>query len=1145
MLDRKPSDQGRTRADETPRSRSIAVHVEREFVGRATELAVLRTALEALRRGAGTCFLVTGEAGIGKTRLASQFTCDLVADGVRVAWGRCWEAGGAPSYWPWVEVIRQLVGSLRAPLDLGVRGRFLAQLAPDLAEHFGAVGQEGPVPSDPESARFLMFDAVGALLRKFADMSPLAVVIDDLHAADHASLLLLAFVARRLADVPLLIVGTLREHESESPADLSESIADYARSATRIQLGGLTKGDISSLLVSASGADTSEEFVSRIHDATAGNAFLVDEVLRSLAGEDHRPAADASREFAIPAGVRDAARRRLSTMHQSTAEAVEVAAAIGREFDATIVARALDRTATDLLAALEEPIDLGIISEVGRHPGRFQFRHALIRDAVYDSASPSHRVALHRRIGEALADSAPERHPGEIAHHFLIAASAGDGRFVEYAVGAARRALARMAFEEAVTIYERTLAALTFVPPDGRLRCEILLGLAEAKEWANDVTSSRKFFEEAAASARDIAATDLFVRAALGIGAVAARKFTATSRYECAPFLLLEALQKVEAADFGTRALLLSRLSLHHLTVGERDKADSLGVEAITLARQHGDLALLAETLIARQSVLFGPDGMEERRTIADEVLAIGTHLLRSDLVLRGHALRFATRFECGDMPGADADLEQHRRLAEQLSDPFDQWANLVWRGARVLLEGKFTEAQACAERSIELVRNIPGPHSAEVNGPAAYVGQVILILETASRNLPAALMTRDYDLRFPEMSIWQVAAILGHMRANDRQSVALELDRLAAHEFRNFERNGVWLGTLSVISEAIAFVRDRQRASLAYPLLLPYAGRHGTASLVASFGPVSRYLGLLAATLDRWPDADRHFSDAAEMNRAMGAQPHLARTLFDHGRLLIEQAQVPTLRRGATLVTQARAIAARLDMPGLMRACDALLSMSDISADIDAPKESPHRLEKVGNSWIIHFAGRQTPVGSTKGMAYIAELLRNPDREILAIDLIRAFNGEPSATPAPPRSAASRGVIRKRRHFTEDVVDAKARRAYQRQLARLESELESAECSGDPERVLELRDEIEQLERELSRGIGLGGRVRQSSDVERARISVTRTIHLALGRIAEAAPEAGAALARCIRTGTYCCYVPDGVEYGASIAPTEVAAML
>jgi len=1126
MMDRIRSNQVDPQPPMAAAPSSAGPRTERTFVGRQAELAQLRSGLDVLRRGEGTAFLVCGEAGIGKTRLAAQFSKEATAAGISVVWGRCWEAGGAASYWPWVEVIHEILGP-GEPVDLGSQGRFLAQLVPDLADRFGADGLTAPSPSDPDSARFLMFDAVHALLRRSAERGPLVVVIDDLHVADRASLLLLTFLARRSTGLPLLFLGTMRDGDANVSNDLFETLADVERHTRRIELKGLTTSDIASLLQSESGTEASRTLVERIHDATAGNALFVDEALRCLAADWVPGDVSATLDLPVPSGARDAVRRSLAKMSRASADTLEVAAVVGREFDVTIVARALDQTAAEVLAHLERPIAVGTIAEI--RPGRLQFRHALIRDTIYDSLLPVRRASLHHRVGEALerlADRSPDRHVGELAHHFLLAAPVSDSRFIKYAISAARRALAMMAFEEAVRLCERALDAFDFAQADERLRCELLLGLAAAKEWANDVVGSRRCFEDAAAIARVLDATDLFVRAALGVGAVAARKFTATSRYESAPLLIREALQRIDEADSAKKALLLSRLALDHLTAGSRDEANSLSTEAIGLARHSGDKEVLAETLVARHSILFGPDAMEARRQLADEVLEIGTKLLRTDLVMRGYALRFTIRFECGEVHGADHDLEQHRHLAERLSDPFDRWANLVWRATRFLLAGEYDQAQESAERAIELARNVPGPHSLEVNGPAAYQAQVLLIADTATRDLPRALVAASYRSRFPEVSAWQAADILLHMRANDRDSVALELDRLAAHGFRDFPRNGVWLFTMSIISEAIAFVRDRERAALVYPMLLPFSGLHATPSLVASWGSVARYLGLLAGTLEQWTEADRHFTDAATMNRAMGAQPFLAKTLFDHGRMLIERPQVAALKRGLSLLRQAHALATRLSMPGLLRDCEAIM------ATVHRPHEnasslSLHSMDQVGATWVIRYRDTQTPLRNMRGMAYIAELLRHPDREILAIDLIHALSAD-STDLSPARTEHVRGAVRRRRGFTEDVVDAKARREYKRRLATLERELSTAETQGDPERVLELRDEINQLERELSRVIGLGGRARQSSDTERARISVTRAIHLALGRIVEVAPEAGATLAQFIRTGTWCCYAPD-----------------
>lgn len=1132
MLERTPSDQVGWRAPLLAPPASADPIAERAFVGRGEELALLRTGIEVASRGHGSCTLITGEAGVGKTRLAAEFTTEAASTGMTVAWGRCWEAGGAPSYWPWVEVIRKLVAMGEVD-DLASHGLFLAQLVPDLAEQLGVAGQPAPTPSDPDSARFLMFDAIAALLRRAARRAPLLVVIDDLHRADHASLLLLAFLARRLTDVPLLIVGTLRDDESDVCRELVEPLADVARNATRIELSGLQARDIERLLDAMPGVPSHAELAARIHDVTDGNPFFVDEVLRSIASDARAWEDPVTRiDLRIPSGVRDTIRLKLAAMSPTSVAALEVAAVVGREFDTSLVARALQRGASDVLAALVHPAELGIVAEVPARAGRFQFRHALIRDALYEALPSARRIALHQQVGEAfesVAETAPDQHLGELAHHFLAAAAHGDDRFIKHAMRAARHALARMAFEETVTLYQRTLDALVHVDADQRQRCEILLALAEAKEWANDAAGSRGLFEQAAEIARQLDATDLFVRAALGVGAVAARKFTATSRYESAPLLIREALGRLVDKASGTEALLLSRLALHDMSSGAREDALRTSAEAVALARASADLATLSEVLIVRNAVVFGPDHIAERLEIANEVIALGNQLLRNDLVMRGHALRFTVRFESCDIRGADYDLEQHQALAELLSDPFDRWANLVWRGARVLLEGRFSEAQHLAERAMSLVVSVPGLHGAEVNGPAAFAGQILLIEDTATRELPCQAVAAEYTSKFPEASGWRVVELLLQLRAKDSIALPITIDQLAANQFEDFERNGQWLCSMSLMAEAVAFLGDRNRASMLYSLLRPYGGLQGTASVVASFGPVSRYLGLLAATLDQWDAAEQHFAAAINSTCSMSASPYLAKTYFDYGRLLAARADSAQITRGIGLLERAQTIANRLEMPGLSDQCASVL------ADVRRLQAEEHRLEyalaRHGELWTLTHHGEQSPVRHSKGVAYIAQLLRHPNRDILALNLLNSVAADPDATSAPQIAEQRAEVGRRRGTFVDRVFDAKARQAYEVRLDELEDELSQAEADGDPERVLELRDEMAQLEREVARGVGLGGRNRAVSDVERARISVTRAIRTGLAHIAEGAPGAATVLARRIRTGTYCCYVTSDDE--------------
>ncbi|HKF28854.1 MAG TPA: AAA family ATPase, partial [Candidatus Binataceae bacterium] len=189
------------------------------FIGRERELTELRAGLVDVTAGHGHLFLLGGEPGIGKTRLADEVGRLAVAQGVRVAWGRCWEGGGAPAYWPWIQVVRACLGEVNAEQRAAILGseatpqvvQNIAQLLPELRAAYAPTPRHsGPQPADPEQARFQLFESVGTLLKNVARIEPLVIVIDDLHDADHPSLLLLKFIAGHCKDAHILLVGTYR-----------------------------------------------------------------------------------------------------------------------------------------------------------------------------------------------------------------------------------------------------------------------------------------------------------------------------------------------------------------------------------------------------------------------------------------------------------------------------------------------------------------------------------------------------------------------------------------------------------------------------------------------------------------------------------------------------------------------------------------------------------------------------------------------------------------------------------------------------------------------------------------------------------------------------------------------------------------------
>ena len=198
----------------------------RGFVGRGREIAELSAGLDDAIAGRGRLFLISGEPGIGKTRLADELAVNAASRGMRVMWGRCWEGGGAPAYLPWVDVLRTLI--LNASRD---RERHSA-LPAEIAQLIPELSSETTMPrvtADPQQARFRLFDAIATLLKRFARSVPLLVILDDLHEADHSSLELLKFVARGLTDSRVVIVGTYRDAEVRRSSYLAESISEIVR----------------------------------------------------------------------------------------------------------------------------------------------------------------------------------------------------------------------------------------------------------------------------------------------------------------------------------------------------------------------------------------------------------------------------------------------------------------------------------------------------------------------------------------------------------------------------------------------------------------------------------------------------------------------------------------------------------------------------------------------------------------------------------------------------------------------------------------------------------------------------------------------------------------------------------------------------
>jgi len=423
------------------------------LVGRRIELAQLLAALEESTR-ASRMALVEGEPGIGKTRLVEELATRATEQGAVAVWGRSHEGDGAPAFWPWLGALRSLIAAVPAAAAAASSGGVEQLLRPSATSTgAGAAGDAEPVfTAGP--VRFELFEAVATMLAAAAAEGPLVILLDDLQWADQASLELLGFLAGRLVDEHVLVVGTVRELEVGQNDAVVDALAALSRrpGSRRLPLRGLDEADTERLLEQTTGQPVPPELAATIHARAEGNPFYATELARLLTAGDVSD---------VPAGVRDTVRRRLAQLPEATAELLRVCAVIGRDADLALLTVAAGRSFDDCLDDLDPAVVSRLVVAVDDQPGTFRFAHALVREVVLDGVSSLRRARLHLRVADAIIDVAGDADDAAeiLAEHLWAAAPVGVGaRAAEALQRAAEVAVRRLAFESASDLLRRAIA---------------------------------------------------------------------------------------------------------------------------------------------------------------------------------------------------------------------------------------------------------------------------------------------------------------------------------------------------------------------------------------------------------------------------------------------------------------------------------------------------------------------------------------------------------------------------------------------------------------------------------------------------------------------------------------------------------------
>ena len=470
------------------------------FVGRGPELERLLSTWQTALDGGAHAVLIAGEPGVGKTRLAGEWSRHAYEQGAVVLYGRCDEDLGAP-YQPFAEALRSLIPCLGASRLRGLRGvEALLPLVPGLTDVLPDLA--APTRADPDTERYALFDAVVAVLGVASTSAPVVLILDDLHWAAKPTLLLLRHLLRFGEHARVQIVGTYRSTDLDRSHPLAAMLADLHRdgSATRLQLSGLDEVDVSAYVAEAGYDD--EELARALASVTGGNPFFLIEALRHVdeSGGRWDPST-------LPQGVREAVSRRLSRLPAETNKALAAAAVVGSRFALELVERVVG---DDLVDAFDEACKAGIVIE--EPGGRYRFNHAIVRQSLLAELASVRRMRLHQRIAATL-----ETEPGaddellaELAHHYFECAWAGNAaKAVEYCRRAADQAMARLAYEGAADLYDRAVHALEEVdeelPDRDDQQAELLVARCEALLAAGDVVSAAGAVSQLQAATRDSA----------------------------------------------------------------------------------------------------------------------------------------------------------------------------------------------------------------------------------------------------------------------------------------------------------------------------------------------------------------------------------------------------------------------------------------------------------------------------------------------------------------------------------------------------------------------------------------------------------------------------------------------------------------
>ncbi|MDQ3986358.1 MAG: AAA family ATPase [Actinomycetota bacterium] len=866
------------------------------FVGRDAERAEITAHLNDLSKGTGALVLISGEPGVGKTRLAEEASKEASRRGHRTLVGRSYDVDSPVPYLPFTELLEAAakeVDSDTFRIALGDAAGEIAKIMPQLRNVYDDIPPGLELP--PEQERRYLFNSIVEFLKRAASTRPLVLMLDDIHWADEASLSVLQQVAQHLESIPVLIIGTYRDVELDVNRPLVRVLDDLLRRrlAHRISLKRFSEGAVEAMLTKLADREPPRNLVQAVYRETDGNAFFVEEVFRHLL-EQNRLFDTEGRwqssvelgEVEVPEGVRLVVGRRLEGLGEHARKALRAAAVVGRSFDYRLLETLQEVNPDSLLDAVDQAEQLTLIEPISTDPTetRFQFNHELIRQTLLSDVSLPRRQQLHLRVAKAM-EKIYERdlaeRAAEIVNHLYRSASSDAEMTTKYLLMAGARAQQSAAFKDAFRYYEDSLGLVE--SDDDARTAEALVGLGHAERSLGD-------FEEALSNWRR--ALSIYQR--LGDHQAIARvahdmvlQLGWAGQWEELIEIAAQALAVIGDHPTPERCLISSFAGVGISWIGQYEAADPMVEEALQLARSLGDDVLLGICLTSKAVHRYAYGGLED----CIELTKQGMDLLRETEAQWNYATALAFLTITFSNTGRSGEVEPYAAELDQLSDRLGFGGGLMFANrARIvapIIQGEDIER---LERLTQLDLEICERHNLPWTGQShAFISRARYLAGDLSGSIEHARLANQLDLPgvLRGFTLGVLFIVLAYAGRRDEALGLWDDIGPALPQSDTVAPIGAWM-LLSQVVEGLSVLREHERAADLYPKILAVASTQLTYRFDGR--PYESVAGLAAAAGRQWDAAEEHFTRAMQLADNLDLQVERLDTLRFHGMALLEK---------------------------------------------------------------------------------------------------------------------------------------------------------------------------------------------------------------------------------------------------------------